>query len=74
MRIVRLLCSCLLFLCGISEPTSAQTSYDIEGIIYGPNSRPLEHIVVSLQDQARAQIAQSITTSTRVMRWKAPSE
>ncbi len=65
MRKVRLLCvgCCLLFLCGIIEPTPAQTSYDIEGIIYGPNSRPLEHIVVSLQNQARAQIAQSITSN-----------
>ncbi|MGI8896853.1 MAG: tetratricopeptide repeat protein [Pyrinomonadaceae bacterium] len=65
MRIVRLLCvgCCLLFLCGITEPTQAQTSYDIDGIVYGPNSTPLEQIVVSLQNQARAQIAQSITTN-----------
>jgi tetratricopeptide (TPR) repeat protein len=54
---------CLLFFFGITEPALAQTSYDIEGIVYGLDSKPLEHIVVSLQNQARAQIAQSITTN-----------
>ena len=65
MKILRLFyCACfLLFFFGAAKPGLAQTSYDIEGIVYGPDSKPLERIVVSLQNQARAQIAQSITTN-----------
>lgn len=57
------LACCLLFFFVMTAPTLAQTSYDVEGIIYGPDSKPLERVVVSLQNQARAQIAQSITTN-----------
>ena len=42
---------------------SGQTQYRIEGVIYGPDSRPLVNILVSLQNNSRAQIAQDITNS-----------
>jgi len=40
-----------------------QTQYRIEGVVYGPDSRPLPNILVSLQNSSRAQIAQDITNS-----------
>jgi Flp pilus assembly protein TadD len=42
---------------------SGQTQYRIEGVVYGPDSRPLPNILVSLQNSSRAQIAQEITNS-----------
>jgi tetratricopeptide (TPR) repeat protein len=65
MKILRLSCfACfLLFFLSTAKPALAQTSYDIEGVVYGPDSKPLDHIVVSLQNQSRAQIAQSLTNN-----------
>ncbi len=52
---------CVLFL--ISRPVSAQSYYEIEGVIYAPGFKPVPNVVVVLQDQTRSQVAQTITST-----------
>jgi tetratricopeptide (TPR) repeat protein len=53
----------VLFSASEIQLASGQTQYRIEGVVYGPDSRPLPNILVSLQNSSRAQIAQDITNS-----------
>jgi hypothetical protein len=43
--------------------TQAQTFYEIEGVVEGPDSNPLNGVTVLLEDLTRARIAQAITSS-----------
>ena len=43
--------------------TQAQTFYEIEGVVEGPDSNPLTGVTVLLEDLTRARIAQAITSS-----------
>jgi tetratricopeptide (TPR) repeat protein len=43
--------------------TQAQTFYEIEGVVEGPDSTPLNGVTVLLEDLTRARIAQAITSS-----------
>jgi tetratricopeptide (TPR) repeat protein len=46
-----------------SGTTLAQTFYEVRGAIYGPDSKPVANVLVSLENQARARIGQVITNS-----------
>ena len=59
--IVSALCSAIFALTPVQ--TKAQTFYEIEGVIEGPDSTPLNGIAVFLEDLTRARVAQSITSS-----------
>ena len=52
----------LFFVWG-SEAIVAQTVYEIEGAVYGPDSNALANVVMTLENHARAQIDQDITKS-----------
>ena len=54
---------CLLALLCLSAAGRAPTTYEIRGVVYAPDSTPLESIVVSLENQARAQVGQTMTDS-----------
>ena len=41
----------------------AQTIYKVEGVIYGPDSRPVVNVLVSLENNARAQVGQEVTNT-----------
>jgi tetratricopeptide (TPR) repeat protein len=43
--------------------TVGQTVYEIEGAVYGPDSKAVANVVMTLQNHARAQIDQDITRS-----------
>jgi tetratricopeptide (TPR) repeat protein len=43
--------------------TQAQTFYEIEGVVEGPDSTPLNGVTVLLEDLTRARIGQAITSS-----------
>ena len=50
------------FLClSATRGTSAQTVYEVEGTIYGPESKTMVNVTVTLQNHAGAQIDQDIT-------------
>lgn len=51
----------VLFFAGTFETTAGQTVYEIEGAVYGPNSKPIANVVVTLLNHARAQIDQDMT-------------
>ncbi len=53
----------VLFFAGAFESTVGQTVYEIEGAVYGPNSKPIANVVMSLLNHARAQIDQDMTNS-----------
>jgi tetratricopeptide (TPR) repeat protein len=59
--IVFTLCCAIFALAAVQ--TQAQTYYEIEGVIEGPDSNPLAGIAVFLEDVTRARVAQSITGS-----------
>src|SRR6266487_552174 len=52
-----------LFFAWSSETIVAQTVYEIEGAVYGPDSKAVANVVMTLQNHARAQIDQDITKS-----------
>ncbi len=52
-----------LFFAWGSETIVAQTVYEIEGAVYGPDSKALPNVVMTLENHARAQIDQDITKS-----------
>ena len=52
-----------LFFAWGSETIVAQTVYEIDGAVYGPDSKALANVVMTLQNHARAQIDQDITKS-----------
>jgi Tfp pilus assembly protein PilF len=41
----------------------AQTLYEVRGVVYGPDSKPVPNVLVTLENHARAQIGQEITNS-----------
>lgn len=43
--------------------SNAQTFYDIEGVVEGPNSTPLGGVAIFLEDITRARIGQTITST-----------
>lgn len=47
---------CLVTIALTAASTSAQTFYDIEGVIEGPDSTPLGGVAVFLEDLTRARI------------------
>ncbi len=49
------------FSIGAAQAVGAQTIYELKGKIYGPNSKPVPNVLVTLQNNARAQIGQDIT-------------
>lgn len=54
---------CSLLIASSVMQVQAQSFYELEGVIYGPDSTPLRGIAVFLEDQTRARIGQSITDS-----------
>lgn len=52
-----------VFILACATTTIAQTIYDIEGAVYGPDSKAIPNVIVTLENQARAQIDQNITNS-----------
>ena len=57
---VKFVFAALAFACG-SETIITQTVYEIEGAVYGPDSKAVANVVMTLQNHARAQIDQDIT-------------
>jgi tetratricopeptide (TPR) repeat protein len=53
----------LLVLLGHSATAEAQTYYEVRGVVYGPNAKPVANVLVSLENQQRARIGQVITNS-----------
>jgi tetratricopeptide (TPR) repeat protein len=59
--IVSALCSAIFALTPVH--TQAQTFYEIEGVVEGPDSTPLNGVAVFLEDLTRARIGQAITST-----------
>jgi len=55
-------CCLLVLFCG-NAAGRAPTTYEVRGVVYDSNSRPLQSIVMSLENQARAQVGQTMTDS-----------
>src|SRR6266852_5093862 len=49
------------FSIGAEKCVRAQTIYELKGRIYGPNSKPVPNVLVTLENNSRAQIGQDIT-------------
>ncbi len=58
--IVSALCSVIFALTAVH--TQAQTFYEIEGVVEGPDSTPITGVAVFLEDLTRARIGQAITS------------
>ena len=54
---------CFVTIAVSAASTRAQTFYDIEGVIEGPNSAPLGGVAVFLEDLTRARIGQTISST-----------
>lgn len=61
LRSIHLTFCCLAFLSFGGSEAKAQSFYDIEGGVYGPNTRALGGVAVFLEDLTRSRIAQAIT-------------
>ena len=59
-RIVVIIAVTFCFLLG-TRSASAQTVYEVEGTVYGPDSKTIANVTVTLQNHAGAQIDQDIT-------------
>jgi len=59
-RLVLMIAAAFCFLLA-TRGASAQTVYEVEGTIYGPDSKALVNVTVTLQNHAGAQIDQDIT-------------
>src|ERR1043166_10296365 len=59
-RIVLIIAVTVCFLSG-TRGAGAQTVYEVEGTIYGPDSKAMVNVTVTLQNHAGAQIDQDIT-------------
>jgi tetratricopeptide (TPR) repeat protein len=60
-HVVLLFVACALFARG--SRTTAQTVYEVEGAVYGPDSKAMANVVVTLQNHAGAQVDQDVTKS-----------
>ena len=49
------------FSIGAAQAVGAQTVYELKGKIYAPDSKPIPNVLVTLENNARAQIDQDIT-------------
>ena len=56
-------CCLAVMLAGGAGGARAQTLYDVEGIVYGPDRRPLQNVAVFLEDQTRSRVNQTITNN-----------
>jgi tetratricopeptide (TPR) repeat protein len=63
LRPILLSALCLVTIALTAASTQAQTFYDIEGVIDGPNSTPLGGVAVFLEDLTRARIGQTISST-----------
>lgn len=54
---------CVITLAITGGSTQAQTIYDIEGVVEGPDSTPLGGVALFLEDITRARIGQTITST-----------
>ena len=52
-----------LCLVSAARSTAAQTVYEVEGTVYGPDAKAMANVTVTLQNHAGAQIDQDITKS-----------
>jgi tetratricopeptide (TPR) repeat protein len=59
-RIVLIIAVTFCFILG-ARAASAQTVYEVEGTVYGPDSKTIANVTVTLQNHAGAQIDQDIT-------------
>ena len=41
----------------------AQTIYDVNGVVYSPDNKPLANVLVTLENHSRAQIGQDVTNT-----------
>ena len=51
------------FLIGTAQAVGAQTIYELKGKVYGPDSKPIANVLVTLENNSRAQIGQDATNS-----------
>lgn len=63
LRPILLSALCLVTIALTAASTQAQTFYDIEGVIDGPNSTPLGGVAVFLEDLTRSRIGQTISST-----------
>lgn len=66
MRKSRLIILCALYTSIVAltaVPIQAQTFYEIEGVVEGPDSTPITGVAVFLEDLTRARVGQAITSS-----------
>jgi tetratricopeptide (TPR) repeat protein len=63
LRPILLSALCLVTIALTAASTQAQTFYDIEGVIDGPNATPLGGVAVFLEDLTRARIGQTISST-----------
>jgi tetratricopeptide (TPR) repeat protein len=61
-RIILVITIAFCFFSG-ARAIEAQTVYELEGTVYGPESKPIPNVTVTLQNHAGAQIDQDITKS-----------
>ena len=61
-RLILLFALCVTIF-AFARSTNAQTMYDIEGVVEGPNSTPLGGVAIILEDITRARIGQTITST-----------
>lgn len=61
-RLIVLFALCVTVLT-FARSINAQTMYDIEGVVEGPNSNPLGGVAIFLQDITQARIGQTITST-----------
>lgn len=54
---------CALLLASSGMHAQAQSFYEVEGVVYGPNTTPLGGVAVFLEDLTRSRIGQTITDS-----------
>jgi tetratricopeptide (TPR) repeat protein len=62
-RLIIVSAICVTIFALTSVRTQAQTFYEIEGVVEGPDSTPITGVAVFLEDLTRARIAQAITSS-----------
>jgi tetratricopeptide (TPR) repeat protein len=65
MKIMRLILLVIAaaFSIGAAQTLVAQTVYDVKGRVYGPDSKPVPNVLVTLENNARAQVAQDTTNT-----------
>lgn len=57
----RRLAALLILACAACVEARAQSFYEVEGVVYGPDSAPLSGMVVFLEDVTRVRLGQAIT-------------